>query len=125
MTASEDATPGRTYAIPFDAVWKAALALADGGLGGWHLLEADDGRGVIRARRDAALLRRGMDVRIDVGLDENAQTRVGLEALPVEGRGDARLGRRTIAAFVARLDAVLGAEGSHIGDPSRAPTWSS
>jgi hypothetical protein len=124
MTTPGSVAPGRTYAIPFDAVWKAALALADGGFEGWHLQGADDGRGVIRARREGALLRKEIEVHIGIGLDENAQTHVELEARP-SGRSDPRMGRRTMAMFMDRLDAALDAVGTPIGDAPCAPTWSS
>ncbi len=125
MTGREDGDSGRTYAIPFDRVWKAAIALADGGMEGWRLEGADDGKGVITARRDGALLRREADVRIEVGLDENAQTRVSLEARAADGRVDGRPGRRAIALFLGRLDEALGLAAPRAADAAGAPTWSS
>jgi hypothetical protein len=99
---------GRTYAIPFDRVWNAAVALAGGDLGRWRLIAADDREGVITAERKG-FPKRVTVVRIDVGLDENAQTRVDLRARPAEGHGDFGGARRSVRGFVRGLDARLGA----------------
>ncbi|MCK5650741.1 MAG: DUF1499 domain-containing protein, partial [Gemmatimonadetes bacterium] len=69
---------GRTYAIPFDRVWRIALKLAAADLRGWTVTHADDESGVIRAEAKTLVLRWMDDVRIDVTLDENGQTRVDL-----------------------------------------------
>jgi hypothetical protein len=124
MTAPEREKPRRTYAIPFDDVWKAALALADGGLPGWRVVDADDRGGVIVARRAGGLLRREAEIHVRVGLDENAQTRVDVEARGAAG-GEARPERRTVALFVARLDVAVDRRTLRAGDAERAPTWSS
>jgi len=118
---AEDDRPDRTYAVPFDGIWRIAVSLAEGGLAGWRLTRADDGSGVIEARREQALLRREVVVRIRIGLDENAQTRVDLDAHGVEGREEPRACRRAIAQFLERLDAKV----SRAADANRAPTWSS
>ena len=68
---------GRTYAISFDRVWNASLELSGGQLPRWSVASADDGEGIIRARVRARVLRRVDDVRIEVILDKNGQTRVG------------------------------------------------
>lgn len=120
MTPGETA-PGRTYAVPFDGVWRIAVSLADGRLRGWRIETADDGTGVIAARRGAAFLRREVEVSIRIGLDENAQTRVDVETRDGGGRADARAGRRAVARFFARLDAEL----ERAAEAARAPTWSS
>lgn len=115
---------GRTYAIPFDRVWNAAVALAGGDLGGWRLLAADDRRGVITAER-AGLLKGVTGIRIDVGLDENGQTRVDVSAGPGNGRRTFGGGRRAVRLFVRRLDARLGALPAQVLDAAAVATRSS
>lgn len=96
----------RTYAIPFARVWDAAIALASGGLSGWSLLSADDIAGVIEAEKVSNFLvtKRLSDVRVDVGLDENGQTRVDLHARSRDERADLGANRRAVAAFITALD---------------------
>ncbi|HEX7051593.1 MAG TPA: DUF1499 domain-containing protein [Longimicrobiales bacterium] len=98
---------GRTYAIPFDRVWELALALADGGLRRWHVLDADDQEGVIHAEAHAALFRTIHDVTIRIGLDADAQTRVDAQAAARTTRGDLGASARRIAAFFRALDRAL------------------
>lgn len=71
---------GRTYPIPFEDVWQAALALSDGALKGWRVISSDDHDGIITAeahRRWPAATDR---VILRIGLDRDAQTRVDAEA---------------------------------------------
>lgn len=116
---------GRTYAISFDRVWTAALDLAGGGLKRWQLLKADDQQGVILARWESWPWRRVADVRIDIGLDQNAQTRVDLRSRSRGDRGDLGGNRRAIRRFLRRLDASIQAHPTQILDATRTPTWSS
>lgn len=116
---------GRTYAISFDRVWTAAVSLAGGGIKRWTLLEADDEEGVILARWESWPWRRVAEVRIDVGLDPNAQTRVDLRSRSQGDRGVLGGNRRAIGRFLRRLDASLQAHPAQILDATRAPTWSS
>lgn len=102
MTSGGDG--GRTYAIPFDTVWRAAVAIVDGGARGWRIVDSDDQAGVIHARRTGIFLRRVREVHVRIGLDENGQTRVHVD-------GDRRAGR----LVMRRLDAQL----------AGAPVWSS
>jgi len=115
---------GRTYAIPFDRVWNAAVALSGGDLGGWRLIAADDREGLITAERKG-FPNRVTVVRIEVGLDENAQTRVDLRARPAEGQGDFGGARRTVRRFVRGLDAQLGALPAQVLDANAVATRSS
>ena len=98
---------GRTYAIPFTRVWDAALALADGGLARWRLVASDDIGGAIEAEWTTFFTKRVSDVRIDVGLDENGQTRVDLHARSRGERGDLGANPRIIDFFLRRLDQRL------------------
>jgi hypothetical protein len=109
QTAADSEDPalrGLTCAVPFDAVWQAALRLASGGLRGWTVVHADDCAGVILA------VARGMtgathDVAIDIVLDEDGQTRVdarvAARTAPDVGRSRRRL-RRFFRALVRTLD---------------------
>jgi Protein of unknown function (DUF1499) len=114
---------GRTYAIPFQKVWTAALNLAGGGVRGWQLLRADDQEGVIEATTKTRVFGIEGDVRIEIGLDENAQTRVDLLSFSRTDRADLGRNRRTIAKFLRRLDKRLGAQPGQILDATRAPAW--
>jgi len=115
---------GRTYAIPFERVWRAALALAGGGLNGWRLLTADEDGGVVDAEATSRILRRRSAIRVEIGLDENAQTRVDVGARALTGRFP-HLGRnaRFVGGFLTHLDRELGARADHILDPNRRPAW--
>ena len=48
-TAPDPELRGRTYAVPFEDVWAAAIALANGGLRGCSLKRANDRDGIIIA----------------------------------------------------------------------------
>lgn len=115
---------GRTYAIPFDTVWTAAVALAGGELGRWRLIGADDREGVITAER-TGFLKGITSVRVDIGLDENGQTRVDVSAGVGNGHGTFVGGRRAVRQFVRRLDARLGAVPTQVLDAKAVATRSS
>lgn len=106
---------GRTYAIPFERVWRAAVALADGGMQGWRLLAADASSGVIEAEATSRVLRRRSSVHIRVALDANAQTRVDLKLRALTGRFP-HLGRnaRFVGAYLSGLDRTAGANARNI-----------
>jgi len=99
---------GRTYAIPFEDVWRTALSLADSGLRGWRVISADDRQGVIVAEAKTLALRFVDDVRIRIVLDPNAQTRVDARSASRVGRLDFGTNARRIARFCRRLDRQLG-----------------
>ena len=110
QTAPEDADPrlrGRTYAVPFEQVWQASHALAKGGLRGWHILEADDYDGIIKAEAHSLIFRSIHDVEITIKLDENAQTRVDLAVSMKKGMADLGASVRRIEKFLHRLDLTL------------------
>lgn len=98
---------GRNYAIPFDRVWHAALALAQGGLPRWKLLEADDYEGVIQVEIAAARLRPLTRVTIRIGLGVDAQTRVDMTAHAPDQRGDLGRSARAVILFCNQLDRTL------------------
>jgi len=106
---------GRTYAIPFETVWRAAVGLAEGGLLGWRILSADANAGVIDAEATSRVLRRRSSVRIQVTLDEDAQTRVDLEVRALTGRFP-QWGRnaRFVGAYLLGLDRATGANPRNI-----------
>jgi hypothetical protein len=113
---------GRTYAIPFEDVWQASLTLCGGGMRGWSVLSADDHRGVIEAVSKARLLGVEVDVRVDIRLDENAQTRVDVWSATQRSRASLGQNRRAIGKFFRRLDRTLDAP-DKILDPTRALPW--
>jgi hypothetical protein len=112
---------GRTYAITFDRVWNAALALAGGGLPRWRLLAADDEQGTIVAEVTSTLWRRPRELRIRIGLDANGQTRVDVQS--VSGGRDWGSNARRIQRFVLALDRKLEATAAQILDASRQPQF--
>lgn len=114
---------GRTYAIPFDHVWRAALVLAGGGARGWRLHHADDQAGLIEATTKTLIFGLEGEVRIEISLDENAQTRVDLMSYSLKPRGDLGRNRRIIGRFLRRLDRSLEAGPGQILDATRAPAW--
>ena len=114
---------GRTYAIPFEDVWQASVRLCGGGLRGWSVLSADDQRGVIEAISKTLVFGREDDVRVDMRLDENAQTRVDLWSASQKGRANLGRNRRVIGRFLRRLDRRLSATPGQILDPTYMPTW--
>lgn len=108
-TAPEAADPrlrGRTYAIPFDAVWRAAIDLA-GDLRGWTIVSTDDYEGTITAEATTLVMRFVDDVTIRIRLDENAQTRVDMRSASRKGVGDFGTNTRRIARFMRLLDRRL------------------
>ena len=98
---------GRTYSIPFEKVWQASLALADGGLRRWKVIESDDVEGVIKAESKTFWLRFTDDVTIRIYLDEDAQTRVDVESKSRKGSGDFGTNARRAARFFKALDRKL------------------
>jgi hypothetical protein len=114
---------GRTYAIPFDAVWTVAVSLASGRLAGWTLVSADDREGVIEATARMSSLGITSSIRIDVGLDHNGQTRVDARSVSATRRGDLGHCRRTLGRFFHELDLELRAEPRQILDVTRTPAW--
>jgi hypothetical protein len=98
---------GRTYAIPFEQVWQAALALANGGLRRWKVRSSDDYEGVIDVEARSLMLRFVDEVRTRVYLDENAQTRVDLESRSRKGKADFGANARRVGRFLRALDRKL------------------
>jgi hypothetical protein len=98
---------GRTYAIPFEQVWQASLALARGGLRRWKLIDSDDYEGIINAEAKTLIWRFKDDVVIRVYLDENAQTRVDVESRSRKGSADFGANARRVNRFLRALDRKL------------------
>lgn len=121
--ATDPRLRGRTYAIPFDDVWTAATRLAGGELRGWRTLSADDREGLIEAAAEPLVWGGPHRVSIQIGLDENAQTRV--DALSRSHRPHGYLGRnrRIVGRFFRRLDRSLAVEAGQILDPTVLPAW--
>lgn len=110
---------GRTYAIPFEEVWQAALGVAGGGLSRWSLIRSDDVTGHILAEIGPALLRPAADVLIKVKLDEDAQTRVDMSTSSRTERWDLGASHRRVRAFFRALDRFLQVQDGQILDPMR------
>lgn len=122
--ASEDVRlTGRTYTIPFENVWQAALSVVDRGIGGWTLGRADDKKGIIAALSKTPLVGSETDIKIRVGLDRMGQTRVDVIAVSRKDRGDWGRTRRLIGRFLNQLDKKLGAGDGRIIDPLRHPDY--
>lgn len=112
--ATDPSLRGRTYAIPFDGVWKAALKVSNKQMRGWSVLYIDDQTGVIVAEALRLPWRDKDDVRISIGLDENGQTRVDLRSTSRQGKRDWGRNRRRISSFLRLLDRELSARPDQI-----------
>ncbi len=108
---------GRTYAIPFDSVWRAVHTLANGGLVGWKLLDADDYLGLLRVSVRGLVLPQPARARIRVGLDRNGQTTVGLHLRATHKYTGLAVNRRRIGKMLHALDRSLDADGARWLDP--------
>jgi hypothetical protein len=107
---------GRTYAIPFEEVWRACMKFV-AERGRWRLLQADDMAGFIRVRCTSFVFRREDNLEIRVALDENALTRVDARAGSRKGRPDLGVNVRRVGRFFVKLDVLLGAGQGKILDP--------
>lgn len=101
---------GRTYAIPFDRVWQAAVRLTSGGLPRWSLLDADDGPGTLQAEAGPLLWGRPTEFLIRISLDRNAQTRVDAVGYTPGARWDMGACKRRTVRFFGALDRELGTD---------------
>lgn len=117
--ASDLRLRGRTYAIPFEEVWQASISLCSGGLRRWTMAGVDDQSGVIEAETRSAILGVEDDVRVQIVLDYNAQTRVDMQAVSRADRGDLGRTRRAIGRFFKHLDRRLSADPNQILDTMR------
>lgn len=106
--SAEDARlRGRTYAIPFDEVWRDSLELVGGALRGWEIVEADDREGVIRGVAHSRIQRLTSAITIRISLDADAQTRVDGLATSRVARADLGTNARRLRRFFAALDERL------------------
>lgn len=99
---------GRDYAVPFGAVWRAAVAVA-GETRGWTVVDVAAREGRIRAEARTTLWKFVDDVEIRVSLDPHGQTRVDLTSASRIRGADWGANARRIHRFLRRLDARLGA----------------
>lgn len=106
---------GRTYAVPYETTWQAALALAGGGLNGWRIRSADDLAGIINARAESRFLGYA-DIRIRISLDEYGLTRIDARSITRRRRADLGANARRLERFFRELDHHLGRD----GPPARA-----
>jgi hypothetical protein len=94
---------GRTWAVPFEEVWEAAVRLMSGGLRGCTLLRANDRDGIIIAEARARFL--GVsDLTISIVLDADAQTRVDARSVSREGKADLGTNARRLRTFFRMLE---------------------
>ena len=116
---------GRTYAIPFDTVWQAALSLGGRGIRGWSIVRTNDQHGVLQLLVQPGIgpHSKHVDVRVDIGLDQNAQTRVDMQAVSRTQRGDMGRAKRLVHRFFTHLDQRLEAGPGTILDPAELDAW--
>ncbi len=107
---------GRTYAIPFEAVWRSCMRIVRQ-RSRWRILKSDDLAGFIRVRCVTPFFRKEDDFEILVGLDEHGLTRVDLRSMSRTDRRDLGVNVRRVGRFSKRLDKALGAGKGTILDP--------
>lgn len=111
----EDSTlRGRTYAVPFERVWRASLDIASERWG-WTVVGTDDVKGVIEIEARTPVFRFVDDVEIRISLDRNAQTRVDMISGSRVGKGDLGTNARRIRRFLKHLDERLEGSGTRAG----------
>ena len=96
----------REYAVPFAAVWTAALGIAQS-TRGWTVTASDPRAGEIVAEARTTLWKFVDDVWIRISLDEDGQTRVDMASASRKGSADLGTNARRIARFLRSLDARL------------------
>ncbi len=107
---------GRTYAIPFEQVWRTCMKFVEE-RSRWRLLQADDLKGFIRVRCTTLVFRLEDPLEIRIVLDEHALTRVDIQAGSLNRRLDLGMNVRRVARFFKKLDRLLGAGQGKILDP--------
>lgn len=111
---------GRRYAIPFDLVWNGTLRLIERDRPRWEVTSTDDGEGVIDAEATTRVFGFVDDVRIRIGLDSDAQTRVDMRSASRVGWTDLGTNPRRIRKLLRDLDRELEARPRDILSPKRA-----
>ena len=102
--AHEDARlRGRTYAVPFDRVWRAVLRILRR-RPRWEFTAADDASGTIHVEMRSAFIAMPAELTIRVALDRDAQTRVDARAISKAARRDFGMNARRIARLLRELD---------------------
>ena len=107
---------GRTYAIPYEAVWRSCMKLVQK-RSGWRILKSDDLVGFIRVRCARRFFRLEDDLEIRIGLDEHGLTRVDLRSRSRTDGADLGVNARRVGRFSKKLDESLGAGQGKILDP--------
>ncbi len=106
-TNREDPDPrlrGRTYSIPFEDVWQAAITLVND-MKGCTVQRANDRDGIIIAQATRWLPRGIDDITVSVTLDEHAQTRVDMRSIARTDGWHWGANTRRVARFFEHLDA--------------------
>lgn len=106
-SAEDPRLRGRTYAVPFEDVWRAATGLVGGGLRHWEILEADDQEGVIRGTAHGMMERFTSGITVRITLDADAQTRVDAMSARRTGRAGLGVNGRRLHRFFTRLDRAI------------------
>lgn len=114
---------GRTYAIPFERVWRGVLEVAREVMPRWTLNRADDEAGIVEVEAKTLIFRFVDDVRIRVGLDRNGQTRVDVESASRVGKADLGTNARRIGRFLRKLDAALRVRPEEVLEPRVELRW--
>lgn len=112
---------GRTYTIPFETVWQGCLSVGRA-LPSWSVHRSDDRAGTIRCVVASGLLFPAVYVDVDVGLDDNGQTRVDVEATSATERTNLGRSRRLVIRYISALDSALSLGPGDILDPGSLPS---
>lgn len=99
----DPALRGRTYGIPFDTVWRAALRIA-ASRRRWAVTRRDDLEGRIEIEATTLVFSFVDDVEVRIVLDENAQTRVDAGSSSRKGKVDLGTNARRLRRFFEDLD---------------------
>lgn len=102
--ASDDS--GRSYAVPYERVWRTAVEVARSSRG-WSVLAIDPVRGRIEAEARTAVWKFVDLITIELRLDELGSTRLHVTSAAVTERPHLGVRNRRIRRFLRSLDAAL------------------